>query len=68
MADHVFPKPDDRCLRCGVQAKHAHRVACKTPSKPKALKSRPAGSNRGGQRPNTNPARYRRSTRRSARR
>jgi hypothetical protein len=66
MADHVFQKPDSGCVVCGVHAGYAHRVACKTPSKPKALKSRPAGSNRGGPRPNTNPARYRRSTRRGA--
>jgi predicted small metal-binding protein len=53
MADHVFPKADGKCSECGVHAKDAHRVACidhrtvdvaKASSKPKALKSRPAGS------------------------
>jgi hypothetical protein len=74
MADHVFEKPDGRCVECGVHAKDAHRVPCvrtvgvtKATSKPKTLKTRPAAG-RGGTRPGTNPARYRRSTRRSSRR
>jgi hypothetical protein len=63
MADHVFPKPDDRCLVCGVHAKDAHRVACvdrrtidvaKASNKPKATKGRPAGG-RGKPRPSTKP-------------
>jgi hypothetical protein len=41
MADHVFAPGDGRCSVCGVQAGNAHRIACKAPSKPKALKTRP---------------------------